>query len=150
MSGNAYVVLEDPADGKHRIDWQGSDGAAFVVSGTGGGSAGTAISAFPATLENFVVAGGAAQAGTVYNLPSGRAVFQAVANGSSGAYTATVTILGSNDASNWITLGTIAMSGTATTADSGGFANDASWAYVKSDVASFTGTGATCDIYMSI
>ena len=119
-------------------------GAAHVAIGGAGGS--TAVT----TMENFLVAGGASQAGTSIDNPSGRATFQAVANGSSGAFTATVTIAGSNDDTNWETLGTITLSGTATTADSGGFATDAPWAYVRASVASFTGTGATCDVYRSV
>jgi len=119
-------------------------GAALVIPGTAGGSGAVT------TMESFLVAGGASQTGTAAALPSGRNTFQAVANGSSGAYTATVTIKVSNDNTNWLTLGTITLSGTATTASSDGFASDAPWAYVRADVASFTGTGATCNVYRSV
>ncbi len=118
--------------------------AAHVLPGTGGGA--SAVT----TLENFLVAGGASQTGTAVSMPSGRCVFQAVANGSSGAFAATVAIKGSVDGTNFETLGTITLSGTATTADSDGFAIDAPWAYVRADVSGFSGTGATCDVYMSI
>lgn len=127
-----------------------TNGALHVISGTAGGTAGTAITSWPATLENFLIAGGASQTGTAYNLPSGRATIQAVANGSSGAFAANVTVAGSNDNSNWETIGTITLSGTATTADSDGFALDAPWAYIRASVSGFSGTGGTCDIYMMV
>jgi len=130
----------------YMMDWLSGlvDGAALVISGTAGGSGSVT------TMESFLVAGGASQTGTAAPLPSGRNTFQAVANGSAGAYTATVTIKVSLDNTNWITLGTITLSGTATTAASDGFASDAPWAYVRADVASFTGTGATCTVYRGI
>lgn len=102
------------------------------------------------TLEQFVVAGGASQAGTVRALPAGRSTFQAVANGSSGAFAATVTIGVSNDGTNFQTAGTISLSGTATTANSDGFSMDAKWAYVRTSVSGFSGTGATCNVYMAV
>ncbi len=126
------------------IPWEGTGGAAHVIPGTAGGSAAVT------TMESFLVAGGASQTGTAAALPSGRCTFQAVANGSSGAYTATVTIKVSNNNTNWITLGTITLSGTATTAATDGFTSDAPWAYVRADVASFTGTGATCVVTRSL
>lgn len=101
-------------------------------------------------LEAFLVTGGASQTGAVTKLPSTKVTFQAVANGSSGAFAATVTIGVSNDGTNFETAGTITLSGTATTADSDGFAIDAPWAYVRASVASFTGTGATCNVYMAV
>lgn len=118
--------------------------AAHVITGSPGGSGSVT------TLEQFLVAGGASQTGTAVALPSGRVSFQAVANGSSGAFAATVTIGVSNDGTNFETAGTITLSGTATTADSDGFAMDAPWAYVRSSVASFTGTGATCSVTMAV
>jgi len=55
-------------------------------------------------LEAFLVAGGASQTGAVTRLPSTKCTFQAVANGSSGAFAATVTIGVSNDGTNFATL----------------------------------------------
>jgi len=136
-------VYKDATTGTHVVP-QLTDGAQHVIVGTAGGTTGVT------TLESFLIAGGASQTGTAVSLPSGRATFQAVANGSSGAYAATVTIAGSNDNSNFETLGTITLSGTATTADSDGFAIDAPWAYVRASVSGFSGTGATCNVYMSI
>lgn len=101
-------------------------------------------------IEAFVVAGGASQTGNVISINNGRVTFQAIANGSSGAFAATVTIGVSNDGTNFETAGTISLSGTAITADSDGFSMDAPWAYVRASVASFTGTGATCNVYMAV
>lgn len=138
-----YSVQKDTATGKPRIQ-DSTNGAGHVLTGSAGGS--SAVT----TLGSFLVAGGASQTGTAVANPSGRATFMAVANGSSGAYTATVTIAVSNDNTNWLTLGTITLSGTATTAAADGFAADAPWAYVRASVASFTGTGATCTVTRSI
>ena len=133
------------------FEWDGdswcqirNSGATFTLPGTGGGS--TSVT----TLENFVIADGVTQEGTTIPLPSGRVTIQAVANGSSGAFAATVTIKVSNDNTNFITLGTITLSGTATTADFDGFASDAPWAYIRADISSFSGTLATCDITMGV
>ena len=118
--------------------------AAKFTSGSGGGADSVT------TLENFVIAGGASQTGTAIPLPSGRASFQAVANGSSGAFAATVAIMVSMDNTNWETHGTLSLSGTATTAASDGFATDEPWAFVRADVSGFSGTGGTCDVSMGI
>jgi len=120
------------------------NGAALVAIGSSGGT--SAVT----TLENFTIAGGATQTGTSIAMPSGRCTFQAVANGSSGAFAATVAIMVSNDDTNFIQLGTITLSGTATTADTDGFASDAPWAFVRADVSSFSGTGGTCDVLMGV
>jgi len=120
----------------------GTGGALHVIASSGGGT--SAVT----TMENFLIAGGAAQTGTSIAAPSSKMTFQAVANGSSGAFAATVTIAGSNDDSNFETLGTITLSGTATTADSDGFAVDAAWAYIRASVSGFSGTGGTCDVYV--
>ena len=99
-------------------------------------------------IEEFLVADGASQPGDEVKIPGGRLTFQAVANGTSGAFAATVTISGSNDGTNFVTLGTITLSGTATTADSDGFVIDAPWSFIRADVSGFSGTGATCDVYV--
>lgn len=147
FAGNHSVrFIESDTGNEYKFDGDSwvqtrSGGAALVsVGGPGGDGAVT-------TLETFLVAGGASQTGTAVAMPSGRCVFQAVANGTSGAFAATVTILGSLDGDNFETLGTITLSGTATTADSDGFAIDAPWAWVRADVSGFSGTGATCAVY---
>lgn len=99
------------------------------------------------TLLSAVTATGA---GRHVGFSQGRCTFQAVANGSSGAYSATVVVQVSNDATNWETLGTISLSGTATTADSDGFAADAPWLYVRGNVTAISGTGATATLTMGV
>lgn len=115
-----------------------------VVIGTTGGADNVT------SLASFAIAGGASQTGQKIAMSSGRVTFQAVANGSSGAFAATVTIGVSNDGTNFITAGTIGLSGTATTADSDGFTIDAPWAYVRASVSGFSGTGGTCNVYMAV
>lgn len=101
-------------------------------------------------IENFLVAGGASQTGTLFRNHNKSLTVQAAAYCTSGAYTATVALKGSNDGTNFITLGTIALSGTGTTVDSDGFAVDAPWKYLRADVSSFTGTGAVCDVHVGM
>ena len=80
----------------------------------------------------------------------GKLTFQLVANGSSGAYSASVTMQVSNDNINWMTLGVLSVSGTATTAASDGLVMDAPWAYVRGFVAitGVLGTGATATVHV--
>jgi len=77
--------------------------------------------------------------------------YQAVANGTSGAFSATVVIEVSNDGTNAIAtpLGTIVLSGTATTAASDGFTTGiAPWAWVRARVTAISGTGASISTWM--
>ncbi len=121
-----------------------------TIVGTLGGTTGIGINNFPATLETFLVANGSSQTGTVYNLPSGRATIQSVANGTSGAFTSTTEIYVSNDGTNFILSGTITLSGTATTADTEGIAINAPWAYIRVNETSLTGTGASNTVTLSV
>lgn len=99
------------------------------------------------TLLSAVTATGA---GASVRGHGGRATFQAVANGTSGAFSATVLVQVSNDDTNWETLGTITLSGTATTAESDGFASDAPWAHVRGNVTALSGTGAYVTLNMAV
>lgn len=74
--------------------------------------------------------------------PGGKNAFQAFGSTSSGSGAATVVVQGSNDASNWVTMGTITLT-LGTTATSDGFASDASWAVVCGYVSAISGTGAS-------
>jgi hypothetical protein len=67
-----------------------------------------------------------------------------------GAVTATVIIYVSNtgDDDDWITAGTITLSGT--TSDVDGFAMDAKWAYVKVNVSAISGTDAAVTVTMGV
>jgi hypothetical protein len=87
-------------------------------------------------------------AGTAQKMMGGRCTFQAVANGTSGAFATTVLVQVSNDNVNFITLGAISLSGTATTAATDGFATTAPWRYVVGNVSAISGTGANVTLTM--
>ena len=77
--------------------------------------------------------------------------YQVVANGTAGAYSATVVIEASNDGSTAVgtVLGTITVSGTATTAASDGFTTGlAPWAWIRARVTAISGTGASVSTWM--
>lgn len=77
--------------------------------------------------------------------------YQVTANGTSGAFSATVVIEASNDKINALAtpIGTVVASGTATTANSDGFTTGlAPWAWVRARVSAISGTGATVTTYM--
>ena len=71
--------------------------------------------------------------------------FQAVVTGT-GAVSATVLIEASNNRENYMTLGTITLSGTTAAAD--GFVSVAPWEYVRANVTAISGTGATVVVTM--
>ena len=80
--------------------------------------------------------------------------FQAIVTGT-GAVSATVVIQVSNqeatfngDKSNWITLGTISLSGTTTSTD--GFTTTAPWRYVRANITAVAGTDATVEVIMGV
>ena len=72
--------------------------------------------------------------------------FQAVVAGT-GAVAATVLIEVSNNKIDFLTLGTITLTGTTRASD--GFALNASWRYVRGKVTAISGTGATVNLYMA-
>ena len=71
--------------------------------------------------------------------------YQATVLGS-GAQTATVIVEGSNENINFLTLGTITLSGTTTASD--GFASEAAWVFVRARLTAISGTGATVTVVM--
>ena len=71
--------------------------------------------------------------------------FQATVTGS-GTVSATVAIEVSNDGDNFITLGTITLSGTTTATD--GFASAANWAVVRANCTAISGTNAALSVVM--
>jgi hypothetical protein len=80
--------------------------------------------------------------------------FQAIVTGT-GAVTATIAVQVSNEANtfngikaNWITMGTITLTGTTTATD--GFTTICPWRYVRANVTNVTGTGATAEIIMGV
>lgn len=76
-------------------------------------------------------------------------VFQAYGTTSSGSGSAVVTIQGSIFGTNYVSLGTITLTlGTSVTSD--GFAIDACWPYVRANVTTLSGTGASVTADMGI
>lgn len=80
--------------------------------------------------------------------------FQAIVTGT-GAVSATVNIQVCNQEdtfngvkSNWITMGTISLSGTTTATD--GFTTICPWRYVRANVSAISGTGATVEVIMGV
>jgi hypothetical protein len=73
----------------------------------------------------------------------GGASYQATVSGT-GAVSATIVINVSNDNANWITMGTITLSGTTTATD--GFTSTAPWAYIQAAITAISGTGATVNV----
>ena len=74
--------------------------------------------------------------------------YQATVTGS-GAVSATVAIEVTNDdKQNWLTLGTITLSGTGSATD--GFASLANWTFVRANVTAISGTGATVNVFVGL
>ena len=96
------------------------------------------------TLQQ-IAAGGAAAAGVAVRCPRDGGTVQATVSGT-GAVSATVAIEGSNDGTNWLTLGTITLRGTTSATD--GFAFSAPWVYIRSNCTAISGTGAALSVVM--
>lgn len=80
--------------------------------------------------------------------------FQAIVTGT-GAVGATVVIECSNEEAtgqgtkaNWLTLGTITLTGTTTATD--GFTSTAPWRFVRARVSAVSGTGAIVEVIMGV
>ena len=93
-------------------------------------------------------------AGTPIYKDSPYAAIQAIVTGT-GAVSATVAIQASNEDAtwtgtnaNWITIGTISLSGTTTATD--GFTTDAPWKYLRANVTAISGTNATVTVLMGV
>ena len=81
--------------------------------------------------------------------------FQAIATGTSGTVGATVDIQVSNEAAtgqgtkaNWITIGTITLSGTTPVTD--GFTTIAPWRYMRANVYNISGTATQVEVIMGV
>lgn len=92
--------------------------------------------------------------GTPVYKDSPYASFQGIVTGT-GAVTATILIQASNEEAtylgtkaNWITIGTITLSGTTTATD--GFTTIAPWRYMRTSVTAISGTGATVEVLMGV
>lgn len=88
-------------------------------------------------------------AGEVHDPVGAKMAFQAIGVTSSGAGASDVLIEASLDGSNWVTLATISLT-LSTTATSDGFVADAPWAFIRANVNSISGTGATIDVWMGV
>lgn len=71
--------------------------------------------------------------------------FQATVVGT-GAVSATVVIEGSNDNTNFLTVGTITLAGTSVASD--GFVSNASWGITRARVSAIAGTDAMANVQM--
>lgn len=88
-------------------------------------------------------------AGTSYRMiGAGRCVVSAFGTTSSGSGASSINIEVSNSGNSWITAGTIGLTlGTTQTSD--GFAMDAPWLYIRANVTSISGTGASVSVIVS-
>ena len=89
-------------------------------------------------------------AGDTFDLEYQNSTFQAVANGTSGAFSATVKVQVSNDKVNWEDGIVFTLSGTATTAASDGDVMSASWKHVRGNITAISGTGAFVILIMGV
>lgn len=88
-------------------------------------------------------------AGASYKMINmGRCTIEAYGTTSASTGAASITIQVSNNGSTWQTAGTISLTlGTVQTSD--GFAMDAPWVYIRANVASISGTGASVSVIIS-
>lgn len=78
----------------------------------------------------------------------GQQTYQATISGS-GAISASVSIEVTNDdKQNWLTLGTISLSGTNVATD--GFASFSQWSFVRANVTAISGTGAIVNVFIGL
>ena len=98
-------------------------------------------------LETIVSAATATGVQTYRRKPAPATVFQVILSGT-GAVSATVLFEVSLDGTNWVTPGmaTVTLSGTTSVTD--GFASNAPWRYVRPNITTISGTGATITILM--
>jgi hypothetical protein len=82
------------------------------------------------------------------SMNQGKQCVEAHGTTSSGSGAASISIEVSNNGTSWITAGTIGLTlGTTQTSD--GFVMDAPWLYVRANVASISGTGASVSVIIS-
>ncbi len=73
--------------------------------------------------------------------------FQAVCTGS-GSVTATVILEGSLDKTNWVTIATLSLSGTAPQTSS--YEHTSAWTYIRARTSGVSGTSATVNVYVAL
>lgn len=125
-----------------------------IVSGTEARYLTWGTTAQSKTTTAVSVAGNATTGPLAIYKESPLSTFQAMVAGT-GAVSATVVIMGSNEDAtgqgtnqNWVTLGTITLSGTTSATD--GFATNAPWRFVSAWVTAISGTGATVQVLMGV
>ena len=88
-------------------------------------------------------------AGTAIYKSSPYSTFQAYGTTSAGAGAATILIQGSNDKTNWVTIGTISLT-LSTSSSTDAFANQSTFKWVRSNVSAISGTDATVSVIMGV
>lgn len=94
-------------------------------------------------LDAVIVTG----AGESHPPINAKRTFQATGQTSAGAGSAVIKVQVSNDRTNWIDIGTVTLTLSATTSTDG-FASDAAWRYVRGNVDSISGTDATVTLWL--
>lgn len=76
--------------------------------------------------------------------------FQAVLTGTAGAGAATVVIEASDEdtPTHWVNLATLNLAAAFPASDSGGFASDAAWRFVRARLTSIAGVNAAVNVWM--
>lgn len=105
------------------------------------------VKKYDGATANLLSAVTATGAGSPFPLTAD-STFQCIANGTSGAFSATVSVEVSNDNTNWETAIAFSLSGTATTADTAGDNIAAPWKHVRGNVTAISGTGANVTLTM--
>jgi hypothetical protein len=99
------------------------------------------------TTQALLTAKTATGAGTQEPGVRGYKTFQADGTTSSGAGAATVVVQGSNNGTNWDTIGTISLT-LATTTSSDSFTSSDRYTLVRGNVTAISGTGASVNLSM--
>lgn len=100
-------------------------------------------------ITNLLTATATGAGQTSAYAPGKAATFQASGATTESTGAASVNIEVSNDGVTWLTLGTITLT-LGTTATGDGFASTAPWAFVRANVASISGTGASVTVTMGL
>ena len=98
---------------------------------------------------HLIHSGDATGAGTAIYKSSPYSTFQAYGTTSAGAGAATILIQGSNDKTNWVTIGTISLT-LSTSSSTDAFANQSTFKWVRSNVSAISGTDATVSVIMGV
>lgn len=104
------------------------------------------LSAFAGTA--ILSAGTTVAAGAAFDVNGhGARTYQVVGSTSAGAGSTTVAIQGSNNGTNWDTIGTVTLT-LSTAAASNGFSSADAYDYVRANVTAISGTGAAVSVFL--